>query len=515
MPLSRLSVLIAFVLVLGVPFLFRPASAERDPDALKLTILTPHNAQIRAEFSRAFDQWHRANYDGQGVVIDWRQPGGTSEIRKMLTSIYTKALQSGQLDAEGNLTTGVMPYDMLFGGGSYEFNQVKRGVTATPDGMDEAVTISISRPLPFTDAELEAWYGENRIGAEPLYDPDKHWIGAATSGFGIVFNRDVLRQLGLSDPTSWYDMTDPALAGWVALADPRQSGSVETTYDSILSNYGWDEGWRILRGMCANARYFANGSKKVPLDVTQGEAGMGVSIDFYGRYQAQSVMREGESPDDSRVGYVDPPGVVYIDPDPIAVLRGAPHEELAVRFARFVVSEQGQALWQFHASPEADAASEDPADWGPAEFELRRMPARRVMYAEHSERFVDDVNPFVAASETAPKGWRGSIKMIMGSCAIDIHHEQVSAWEAMHAAGERGADISAMEELFYAMPEHEFVDGRGPLVLSEENYREIYDDWRAARGTPRYDEIRIRYTAFFRNNYERIREMASGAGETL
>lgn len=503
---AKIGVLIAFIIVLGVPLAFRPPEAAPPADAQRLVIITPHNSQIRAEFGRAFDEWHRRNHGG-AVSIDWRQPGGTSDIQKMLLSVYSKAVSTGQIAPDGSLTTGNMPFDLLFGGGSYEHNKVKAGVSVTMDSGD-IVTVPISIPMGFEQSRLDEWFGANQIGAEVLFDPEQYWLGNALSAFGIIYNRDVLRELGIDDPTSWRDLTNPALVRRVALADPRQSGSVETTYDSILSNYGWDEGWRILRAMSANARYFSNSSSKVPIDVSHGEAAIGVAIDFYGRFEAQAVMQPGETPETARVGYIDPPGAVYVDADPISLLRGGPNPELALRFVEYVLSEEGQALWQFRSRGSEPGL-------GPRDYELRRMPVRRVMYEKHLDHFVDRVNPFEIASPQAPRGWRSSIKLILSASSMDIHADQVRAWAALNEARRSGLTegfIEELESLFFAMPEHDFADGRS-MPLNEANFPAIRAHWREAASSGDFEMIRIRYTAFFRGNYrEIVRRVRSGAG---
>ena len=75
--------------------------------------------------------------------------------------------------------------------------------------------------------------------------------------------------------------------------------------------------WRVLRAMCANAHSFGDSSQKAPIEVSMGEAAAGLSIGFYGRYQSQSVAPPGAPPEASRVGFIDPPGMTYIDSDPI------------------------------------------------------------------------------------------------------------------------------------------------------------------------------------------------------
>jgi len=489
--MTRIIVAISFALVLGLPFVFRPERAEIPAGARTLVIITPHHEQIRAEFERGFSEWHEAHFD-EPVVIDWRQPGGTSEIRKQLRAQYAAALTTGRIAPDGACPPGTMSYDLLFGGGSYEHEQMKSGVSATVNG--ETVSMSISEPAGFEQRQLDDWFGANDLGGSDLYDPQQHWLGVAVSSFGIIYNTDALETIGVELPTTWEDLIHPAYHGWLAMADPRASGSVATAFQKLLDGYGWERGWNTLRAMSANARYFSGSSRKPPLDVSAGEAAAGVAIDFYGRSQSDEILAPGQAPEDSRVQYVDPAGAVFFDPDPISPLRGAPDPELGRRFIRYAMSAEGQAIWQFPATPDG---------LGPRENQLRRLPIRRAMYTpEHFVRFIDKVQPYAIAEPLPDRGWRSMIGPMMGAFGIDTHHECASAYQAIHRVKERGDDALAaeLESLFYAMPTHTMPDGT-ELLFSEENYSAIRNEWRDSGTATR---ARIAYTNFFRGNYREI-----------
>jgi len=495
--LSKIAVAVAMLIVIGLPFLFRPEAADVPAGAERLVVITPHHEQIRIEFERAFSAWHEANH-GAPVAVDWRQPGGTSEIRKQLRAQYSAAVETGRIAPDGAAEPGTMSYDLLFGGGSYEHSQMKRGVTVSVEGGD--VSVPISAPAGFTKEQMHKWFPADSLGGEPLYDPDQHWIGVALSSFGIVYNTDALDIIGVEEPMSWDDLRDPAYQGWLAMADPRASGSVATAFQKILDGYGWDRGWATLRDLSANARYFSGSSRRPPLDVSAGEAAAGVAIDFYGRSQSDAILAPGQAPEDSRVQYVDPRGAVFFDPDPITLLRGAPNPELARRFIAFLLSPEGQAVWQMPARG-------DEPGLGPVENELRRLPIRRVMYEDHFASFIDKVNPYEIAEPLPNRGWRSMIGPMMGAFGIDNHTELEHAWRALNDVRATGDErlTAELETLFYAMPTHEMPDGT-ELLFSPENYSTIRNEWRDPEKAAR---AKIRYTMFFRSNYKQIVRLAA------
>lgn len=527
---ARLAIAMAFVVVLSLPFLVRALAGGGDVARLSagsatgvgaatLIVVTPHVEQIRLEFGAAFNRWHQRLH-GSPAVIDWRTPGGTSEIIKQLEAQFDAAARGGRIGADGRAEKGAVGFDLFFGGGSFEHGKMKavrkaQGVGGTP------IEYRMGQPAGFTQQQLDDWFGLNKIGVQTLYDPDQYWIGTALSGFGIVYNKDVLKRLGLPEPRSFGDLCDPRYSNMLALADPRQSGSVTTTFESIMNKEGWDQGWRILRELCANARYFASAATRVPVDVSQGEAAAGLAIDFYGRGQAQFTVRPGQDPATARVGYVDPQGAVYIDADPVSILNGAPNAELARRFVEFCLSDEAQVLWQM---PPRSHVAGDVAGWpdgpdgrplGPERYELRRMPVRRAMYEQYGRWFVDKANPFELASDVPGRGWRGAISPMMAAFGADVMPELRAAWAGLNRvrdhvkAGKASeCDLAEIETVFYAWPKHRMKDG-AELQFNEANFKAIYADADKFKDTERARRALIEYTQFFRTQYRRVASRAA------
>src|SRR5258708_31481701 len=101
---------------------------------------------------------------------------------------------------------------------------------------------------------------------------------------------------------------------------------------------------RMLQMIGANSRYFTDTPQKPPIDISQGTSAVGMCIDFYGRSQADAVERRDHS---DRLIYVAPEGGSVYSVDPVATLRGAKHRALAQDFIEFVLSSEGQKIWNF------------------------------------------------------------------------------------------------------------------------------------------------------------------------
>lgn len=482
-------VLAALVAIVGLPFVLRPRTNGGAPSetADRLVIISPHNEAIRHEFSIAFRRHYRER-TGRDVLIDWRVPGGISEISRYLASEFTASFRNYWVNRLGrpwnaavdgafdnpavmpaaNLTSGTpeemarrafldsdvgIGMDLLFGGGAYDFIRQAEAGRLVDSGVLR------SHPEWFNDAVIP-----HRVSGEIFYDAAGLWIGTAISSFGICDNADSLRRLGVRDALdSWDDLANPALVGQVALADPTQSGSAAKAFEQIIQwkmqervnltpgnedaavREGWLDGLALIQKISANARFFTDSAAKVPLDVAQGDAAAGMCIDFYGRFQSEAVRRPDGS---SRLRYVTPPDGSSLGVDPIGLLRGAPHPETARAFIAFVLSPEGQKLWNFKVG----------VPGGPERFALRRLPVRKDFYTAANDPYRSDpgINPYAEAARFQyHEAWTAPLFRVLGLAvrvmAMDTHREQVDAWRELVAAGfppqamERFSDLSVFD----------------------------------------------------------------------
>lgn len=554
--LARLA-LIAVLLaaVLAVPFALRPRVADGPQGRTtpeRLVVITPHIESIQAEFGRAF-RAHLRREQGREVEIDWRQPGGTSEIALYLRSEYatrfetrwreqtglpfSQAIREAFLDArwderakeaEALLSSGEWEQadperlavaarrlflqseigagiDVFFGGGAFDFQrQASAGLLVARDGSGRYGPGALAEEHPdwFREEVLPASFG-----GEPYRDPEFRWVGAVVSAFGICYNSDVLKRLGIAKtPSTWGDLEDPRYFGQLALADPTKSGSTTKAFEMLVQESiqtllrkggmeeraavaaGWDEAMRRLLRISANSRYFTDYAAKVPRDVAMGDAAAGMCIDFYGR-TFNELCRDPES-GESRVHFAMPRGGTSIGADPIGLLRGAPHPELAHRFLEFVLSPEGQKLWNFQVG----------APGGPVKQALRRPPIRRDFYEEANRVFMTDpeLDPYRATADfTYRPEWTGSLftalRFVIRASCIDPHEEQVAAWKALLAAGlpaEGVARFEAVDPISYPVVIGEIVPalrqgdkvsqvrlGRELSAHFRERYLAIAEEW--------------------------------------
>ncbi len=499
-------ILAAFSVVLAIPYVLRPAKEIPPPDAVRLVVISPHNEAIRYEFARAFRDWHEAKYS-QPVVIDWRVTGGTSDIVRYIESEYSAAFRQHWTNRLGNpwtedaaagftdykldappgtqpaqsqpaqtqpvsakqkarqafLASGVsIGLDVFFGGGSFDMDRTARKGYLVDSGLAKLHPDWLAPEIM-----------PQSLGGETYYDKQGRWYGACLTTFGICYNRDSLQRLGIDrPPAQWSDLADPRYFRQIALSDPTKSGSIAKAFEMIIQQQmhqevddrqaragaawnkqmeqqavaaGWTRAMHLIQRIAANSRYFSDGSSMVVSDVSDGNAAAGMSIDYYSRFNAESVA----APDGrSRLGFVTPIGGTSVSADPVGVFRGAPHADVARHFVEFVLSVDGQNLWDYRAGTPG----------GPVKYSLRRLPVRRDMYTPEHRRYMSDPDeqPYLVAQKmTYRPDWTAGafnfLRVYIQSLAIDPHQELQAGWQAILAAGGPERSPRAMQ-LFGQMP---------------------------------------------------------------
>ncbi len=474
--MRRYAFFILFLIVLATPLVISAVLGVRSRhgaggDEPELVIITPHQEGIRREFAEAFSAWRREHF-GQGVNIDYRTFGASDIVK------YFEAGRDTVFKSQGTYKV-----DLVWGGGDYTFDvQLKKPGYLEPVRLDERI--------------VKAAFPQPTLAGLALYDPDKtaapSWYGTALSSFGIVYNKDVVRYLGLPEPKTWRDLADPRYRGWIVLADPTRSASAKQAYMVMAEramveaakqgrseDEGWAEGMGLVRQICANARLFVDASSVVPIMVGSGDAGAGTAIDFYGRSQADAVG-------DARMGYVEPAGATVINPDPIALVRGAEHRDLAICFMEFVLSEQGQRLWNTRPG----------LPGGPRQTALRRLPIRPDVYEKHLADFTDKVNPYAISGGFNKSLTRERTFAILGELmqagCIDLLDELRETRKAI-LASPHAAELDAKL-------------GRFPFGENEAMRR--LAGWKSATSAGRLELMR-KWTGEFREEYRKLRQEAA------
>jgi ABC-type Fe3+ transport system substrate-binding protein len=357
---------------------------------------------IRHEFGRAFAVWHLNKYDAPAKV-EWRNVGGTSDSLRFIQSEFAR--KPGGIGIDCLFGGGHEPYLLLSDRGyaiSYQLGaDVLRGIPQSFNGID-------------------------------IYDQNFTWYGAALSSFGILQNIHVQRTLALPLAQKWSELAQPELYGWVGAGDPRNSGTMNVMFEAFLQFYGWEKGWRLLTQIGGNVRKFDRVSSSTAKDVTLGETAYAFALDFYGFTQVAIGGR-------TNLTFVLPQDFTAVNPDGIAILKGAPNLTTAQRFLDFVLSEDGQKLWflpQGHSE-------------GPRRFSIEHMSVRPDFYQRYRGVSNIEFSPFdlkqsFRYNANLARARREVLPALVGALLIDTHPELQRAWRTVIQRGLKASDLDEL-----------------------------------------------------------------------
>ncbi len=188
-----------------------------------------------------------------------------------------------------------------------------------------------------------------------------------------------------------------------------------------------------------------------------------------------------------------------MSPDPIALMRGAPNRVFAVAFIEYVMSMEGQKLWNFKPG----------SPGGPGHFALRRLPIRKDFYTrpEYTPHRSDpEVNPYAGESPLVYNAaWTGGLfremAFVIRVMSIDTHNELAAAWRAINAPG---VEAATRERALAVLTD-----------LSAVNYEQMFSRVKVAlTAKNKVDEVRLAsdLADHFRRQYLRAEAIARGTG---
>lgn len=153
---------------------------------------------------------------------------------------------------------------------------------------------------------------------------------------------------------SYADLLNPALKGQIISADPTASSSAWNQLQCILTDFGgWDseEAWKFIQGLHDNDLVIASSSSGPYKTVYQGEYTVGLT------YEPAVVQMQGEVDDPAELGchIVYPTEGVTSIAFGSAVIKGAKNMENAKLFIDYLISDEGQAIYNECGARQANA----------------------------------------------------------------------------------------------------------------------------------------------------------------
>ncbi len=472
---------IPLAVLLAVPIALKPRTSTLSvhADMEKLVIITPHNEPVRAEFARAFEEYYQTRFQ-RNISVEYRTVGGTSDIVRYIRDRFRAEFRqewenSGKCwsadIASGFCMPGRIPaseagearkrfmasdigigIDLFWGGGVYEQSKMAGEGYAVDAGT------ALRHPEYFRKEVIP-----EHFAGDVFYDRKGRFYGVCLASFGICYNpQRIAAMVPDTVPDTWRSLGEPRFFNTLVLADPTKSGSANKCFEVILQqcmleavtrlkneqsglNAGWIDGFSLIKRIVANARMISDGASLVPREISSGNAAAGMAIDTFGLSEQQWSEETQKFPS---IRYIPPRGGTSVSADPIQMLRGAPNRRAAKAFIDYLLSIDGQKLWEYRVGlPD-----------GPEKYALRRPPIRRDLYAKpFTDHFSDpDYNPYRSGADFVYHAqWTGKafnlIRLLVKCTALDPRQELQLAWKAILQAGGPDKVPEAMRE-FNAFP---------------------------------------------------------------
>ncbi|MDR3317570.1 MAG: extracellular solute-binding protein [Puniceicoccales bacterium] len=492
--IKKLGILICVALVVMIPFIFRKHQTTLIPHSPNdvIVIITAHNETLRSEYGRGFSEWYRKK-TGKTVIIDWRHPGGGRDVARYVDSIFLsnfrvywekilkepwtqeirtifsrlenitennatpKEWEVKQAFLDSNIGCDI---DLLFGGGVFDHKmQCAKGYTV-PSRLIEM------HPEWFTEDTIPEFFAGER-----LWEAEGRWIGGSLSNFGIIYNSDAIRMLGMEHPPmTWMDLADPRYIDGIAIVDPTKSSSTLKSYEMLIQQQmqilfneyctgkeesdpsreyfenlaikeGWMKGLKLIQKIVANGHYMTDSSAQTVLDVAEGNCPIGIATDFYGRSEKANIESRGANP---RFNFIIPRSGCSSSPDPISLYRGAKHRELALAFLEYVLTDSGQKLLAYKVG----------APGGPIQTPLCRAPILKTIYSQECLPYHNDpnINPYHDAGdfiyrEKWTKPVFHALGLIFKMAFLDPEDALRKAWKKIQLAYKEGRQQEADQAL--------------------------------------------------------------------
>ncbi len=455
------SIVLATVMLAAFLMMQVPASSAQEPD--KLVILLFNNDR----FAEAFREWYRQR-TGRDVVVEWSYPGTPVAVRQII-------------EAGGN-----PEWDIIF--------------WLEP----EAVEVLESRGLlePFYLPDDPEWQAINNsmpadFSGIPLKDMDPtygkyNWWAQFMDSYVIMYNTEYAKLFNAPEPTDWIDYTDPIYMDKLAMTPPKKSGGQHAAVEVVLQWYGWSEGWKMLHMMGANMGKFGERSSEPPTWVERGEFGFTFASVGYAIAKKQAG---------APIEWFFPPKegaqkVTTFSPLYLAILKGAPHKEVAIEFMKFALSAEGMRAW-LNREPPSYLLPVLPEAYQGINVELPNIYEEGIQVINYDSRLA--AQRYVVLNE------------LFDVMIVRKHSELREAWTALteakkaidDAAAAKGetVEVQAARQIY-----EEALDVLGSVPISE--------SWAATFGKrfetdPTFQEqVRGEWDAFATQKYNKVKELA-------
>lgn len=160
----------------------------------------------------------------------------------------------------------------------------------------------------------------------------------------VFFNTEMMKQKGVDIPKSIKDLASPEYKGLVSIPNIMDSSTGWMLIQAIISEYGEEEGKKVMAGIIKNAgpHLESSGSGSIK-KVQAGEVAVGFGL----RHQAVEVKQSG-----APIDFIDPVEGNFSNTESLAVINKKDKKtELAMDMAKVIVEDARAELINYYPVP--------------------------------------------------------------------------------------------------------------------------------------------------------------------
>ncbi|MEW6932724.1 extracellular solute-binding protein [Trueperella pyogenes] len=253
-------------------------------------------------------------------------------------------LYSSMTENDLNVLTGLLENEFpgisieIVNGSAGELTARIKSESGNPQGDMMWGGLDISNGDAHKDI-FEHWVSKYEESVQPQYkSPNGFYNVDHLSTVAFAVNKNLEKELGLNIK-GYADLLDPKLKGKITMADPASSSSAWNNISNIMSVYGngSDESYKYIEKLLENELVIAPSSSIPFTAVADGEYVVGMTYED----GIASLLKAGT--DNIRMVY--PAEGTSATAFATAVIKGAPHADVAKEVINYIMSPKGQVAF--------------------------------------------------------------------------------------------------------------------------------------------------------------------------
>jgi iron(III) transport system substrate-binding protein len=168
---------------------------------------------------------------------------------------------------------------------------------------------------------------------EQFRDKDGYWCGFYMNPLAFAVNTDMLKELGIHEPLSWYDLLGPEYRNLIQMPSPISSGTAYNIITTLITVMGEEHAFAYMKELNNNIQVYTSSGTGPSNAVALGQCAVGIQFTpLFFDYLSQGYPLKIIFPEEG-TGY---------EVSAVSVIKDSHNREAAFRLIEWLISEKGQ-----------------------------------------------------------------------------------------------------------------------------------------------------------------------------